>query len=115
MDHPTLMTDTSAADVRSIDAVLHALYASISGPAGERDWFRLRYLFMPHATLASTSVEGARAKLNVYTVEQFVVTAGQHMRQHDFHEREIARRVERFGHIAQVFSTYEARQSAPPE
>ena len=26
-----------------------------------------------------------------------------------FHEREIARRVEQFGHIAHVFSTYESR------
>ena len=112
MDQPTLTTRTTADDVRSIDAIVSALYETISGPAGERDWFRLRYLFLPQATLASTTVEGGRATLNTRTVEQFVETAGAHMREHDFFEREIARRVERFGHIAHVFSTYDSRHTA---
>ncbi|MBX3133021.1 MAG: hypothetical protein KF689_06500 [Gemmatimonadaceae bacterium] len=38
----------AAADVASIDAIIDALYASISGPAGQpRDWDRLRSLMAP--------------------------------------------------------------------
>src|SRR5271169_2238910 len=39
------------ADVKSRDAIVAALYDSISGPAGERDWERFRSLFIPEAQL----------------------------------------------------------------
>ncbi|MGH9463690.1 MAG: hypothetical protein ACRD1X_21010 [Vicinamibacteria bacterium] len=35
-----------AADVGSIDAIIGALYDVISGPAGDRDWDRMRSLFL---------------------------------------------------------------------
>ena len=41
-------------DVDTIDHVLVALYAVISGPPGERDWNRFRSLFLPGAHLTST-------------------------------------------------------------
>ncbi|MHB1559571.1 MAG: hypothetical protein ACYC61_19155 [Isosphaeraceae bacterium] len=40
-----------AEDVRSIDAILASLYGTISGPAGPRDWDRLRGLCLPGARL----------------------------------------------------------------
>ncbi len=36
-------------DVKSMDAILHAIYDVISGPAGDRDWNRFRSLFLPQA------------------------------------------------------------------
>ena len=38
-------------DVGSMEAVVKALYDTISGPAGPRDWDRLRSLFLPGARL----------------------------------------------------------------
>ncbi|HKT47412.1 MAG TPA: hypothetical protein VJP87_07805, partial [Candidatus Acidoferrales bacterium] len=38
-------------DVESIDAIVHAVYDVISGPAGERDWNRFRSLFAPDGRL----------------------------------------------------------------
>ncbi len=34
-------------DVKSIDSIVAALYAVISGPPGKRDWDRFRSLFVP--------------------------------------------------------------------
>ena len=44
-----------AEDVASLDNILTALYASISGEKGEaRDWDRFRYLFTEEARLIAT-------------------------------------------------------------
>src|SRR5262249_44892673 len=42
-------------DTRSLDSIVTALYATISGPAGaDRDWDRFRALFNPRAKLMRT-------------------------------------------------------------
>src|SRR5438045_9733393 len=44
-------------DVSSIDAIINAAYAVISGPAGQpRDWKRERSLFWPSARLIPTAM-----------------------------------------------------------
>jgi len=43
------------------------------------------------------------------TVDDFAARAGAYFAEHAFYGAEIARRVEAFGAIAHVFSTYEAR------
>ena len=43
------------------------------------------------------------------TVEQYVASADPFLKRDGFWEREIARRVERYGNVAHVFSTYESR------
>ena len=47
-------------------------------------------------------------------MDQFVAAFDAHFQSHDYFEQEVARRVERFGHIAHVFSTYERHQSVEP-
>ncbi|HZS57679.1 MAG TPA: hypothetical protein VFA43_00315 [Gemmatimonadaceae bacterium] len=44
----------TAADVRSMDAIMHAYYDVISGPAGNRDWNRFYSLFVPGGRLIQT-------------------------------------------------------------
>jgi hypothetical protein len=44
-----------------------------------------------------------------WDVEGFIDAARGFYHESGFYEREVARRVDRFGHIAQVFSTYESR------
>lgn len=101
-------------DVGSIDAIVAALYDTISGPAGQaRDWNRLRSLFVPTARMMPV---GARpddsAGMRLLQVNDYVASSGPLLVEKGFHERELARRVERFGHIAHVFSTYEGKLDA---
>ena len=101
-----------SADVRSLEALLHALYDVISGPAGERNWDRFRSLFAPGARLIpSRHPRDSAAAVLVLDVEGYVNRAGSYFKQNGFYEREAARRVERFGSIAHVFSTYESRHT----
>jgi hypothetical protein len=96
-------------DVGSLDSIMKAVYDVISGDAGkERDWDRFRSLFHKDARLipsgknAQTGVIGAR----VLTPEEYIERAGPNLLKNGFHEREIARHVDMYGNIAQVFSTY---------
>ena len=102
------------ADVASIEAIIAALYDVISGPPGQnRDWDRFRSLFTAGARLivAAPSSEGGVPSPNM-TVEEYVVAADPFLKRDGFWEREIARRVERYGNVAHVFSTYESRVKA---
>ena len=113
------------ADVESIEAIIAAAYDSISGSAGKkRDWDRMRSLFISGARLIPTAVDAGRNDVDLATgrvrptgglapqlldvdayiarVEPFFATTG-------FYEKEVARRIEQFGQIAHVWSTYESR------
>jgi len=99
------------ADVASIEAIVAALYDVISGPAGQkRDWERMRSLFHPEAKLVPLvkAKEGGMRALHL-KVEDYVTRSGPMLERDGFFEQEIARRVDRFGDLAHVFSTYAAR------
>lgn len=103
-------------DVKSIDAIVHAVYDCISGPAGQkRDWQRFRSLYLPGARLVPT---GRRATgevgTRVFTVDEYASNAEAYFEKNSFYESEVARQVNQYGHIAQVFSTYASRK-APGE
>ena len=98
------------ADVQSIDGILAAIYDVISGPPGQaRDWNRMRSLFVPGARMMPV---GGHDKDDIHirllTVNDYVASSGPLLLEKGFHERELARKVEQFGNIAHVFSTYEA-------
>ena len=103
-------------DVRSLDAILAALYASISGPPGPRDWDRIRSLFHPGARLIPCGLtpqdkERGMRSCRVLSVDEFVKAIERGVKEQGFFEKEIARRVDRFGAVAHVFSTYESRRA----
>jgi hypothetical protein len=101
--------EANPADVASIDSIMKAVYEVISGDAGQkRDWDRFRSLFHKDAKLIpsgknpQTGVSGAR----FLTPEDYITRSGPVLERDGFHERELARRVDQYGNIAQVFSTY---------
>jgi len=102
------------ADVSSMDAILHALYDVISGPAGQkRDPDRLRSLFAEGARLVpATRGADGQSHARMLSVDDYITRAFANMEKQGFFEKEIARRVDQFGSIAQVFSTYESRRAA---
>jgi hypothetical protein len=101
-------------DVASMEAILAALYDVISGPAGQaRDWERMRAMFFPGARLIPAVYRpDSVPTLIQWTVDQYITTVGPRLEQGGFFEREIARRVERYGGVVHVFSTYESRRAA---
>src|ERR1041384_6395042 len=91
-----------ASDVVSEDSIIHALYACISGPAGQaRDWDRFRSLFVPDARLIPTIHVADRDSLWSWTVEGYINATGQRLMTNGFFERETARTTERFAGIVQ--------------
>lgn len=115
---PVTITVPAAApkDVESIDAIIAALYDVISGPAGKaRDWNRMRSLFIPGGRLMPTGVrDGGEVGMRLLEVNDYIAMSGELLVKKGFHERELARRTDQFGHIAHVFSTYEGRMDIEP-
>ena len=107
------MSAIHQSDSADLDSILAALYACISGPVGQdRDWERFRRLLDPAARLMRTELsEGDGSSLKRFGVQEFIDQASGRFMDMSFYEREIARRVDRFGHVAQVFSTYESSSS----
>jgi hypothetical protein len=105
----------SASDGESVESVVRALYETISGPAGPRDWNRFRALFGEGARMVPVrkSATGMMAPI-VLTPEQFIERVTPNSNKEGFYESELASRIESFGNIAHVFSTYESRR-APAE
>jgi hypothetical protein len=102
-----------AADVASRDAIVQALYESISGPAGARDWDRFRRLFIPEAQLiAAFKKKDATIGYKAMSVQGYIDGADKYFKEHGFFEREVSRKLESFGNIAHIFSTYESRETA---
>jgi hypothetical protein len=99
-------------DVKSVDNILIAVYDVISGPPGERDWNRFRSLFMPdaHLTSAEKSPDGA-VHVRPNSVEDYVRLGGGYFLKNGFFEKPIVSRIQSFGNVAQVFSSYESRHA----
>ena len=109
-ENKSVMKEANPADVASIDQIMKAVYDVISGDAGQkRDWDRFRTLFHKDARMIPSGknkdgIVGARA----FTPEEYITRSSPFMEKEGFFEREIARRVDAYGNIAQVFSSYES-------
>ena len=98
-------------DVKSVDAIIHALYEVISGdPGATRDWARFKYLFTADAKLLPTGKnQEGKFMYRTMTPDEYVtmfttrITTG-------FFERELFRKTEEYGTIVHVFSTYETKE-----
>lgn len=108
------MADT--ADVGTLDGIISALYASISGPAGERDWDRFHSLFLPGAILLNAGPRPAAVPPpEPVSPAGYRERAAPFFRENPFFEVEIARTTHRYGTVAQLWSTYESRREAEGE
>lgn len=103
--------------VKTLDSIISSLYTVISGEKGEaRDWALFKYLFKPDAKL----IPSGKDKKGVYKVrymkpDDYIKSSGKWLVDNGFFEKEIHRKVDAFGNIAQVFSTYEAFKSESDE
>lgn len=101
------------ADVKTIDGMIAALYGVISGAKGKkRNWDRFRSLMKPTARMnaVATRANGKQVFMSM-TPEDYIKRNGPYLVGKGFFEEEIGRKTERFGNIAQVFSTYVSRHT----
>jgi hypothetical protein len=94
-------------DVKTLDGILRAYYEIVSGPAGTApDRARDEFLHHPDALIGMPARDAAgKDSLAAMSLAGFYERAGG-LREVPFYEWEIHRRVERFGMIAHVWSTY---------
>lgn len=103
-------------DVESPDAIIKAMYNTISGPAGKRNWYRERSLFLDGARLIPIGNRiHKESGLEVMSLEEWIEDAEPFLAENDFYEVEIMRTMNRFGNLVQAFSTYEARNTEDGE
>ena len=100
-------------DVASVGAIVTASYDVISGEAGEaRDWDRERSLFHISAMHKPTRIgPDGKPLVDVQSIDDFIERAGGFFATTGFHEYEVTRTIQRFGNVAQVWSTYEWKRS----
>lgn len=104
-----------AGDEFDIETTVLAVYNVISGPAGRRDWKRFEALFVPDARIVvSTAKDGVPGTV-VMTTKDYIERSTPAFNEKGFFERPIATRTLRYGNIAHVWSTYEARAASNQE
>jgi hypothetical protein len=105
------------ADVATPDAIIDAVYAAISGPAGQpRDWARFRSLLIPGARLIPSARRAAGTTTPVvWSAEEYIAAAGAGLERQGFFEREIHRSTEAFGAVLHAFSTYDSKRTPDGE
>jgi len=100
------------ADVQSLDAIMHAVYDVISGPAGPRNWQRFYSLFAPGARLIPTRRDSSGVHIYTMSPQGYVQRAGDIFQRIGFFEHEVGRETNTFGAVTQGFSAYASRHSA---
>ncbi len=104
-------------DVSSPNTIIRAMYECISGPAGERNWNRLRSLYLDGARLIPTGKRlHQEDSLRAMSIDEWIEDVQDYFAENDVYETEIMSHMDRFGDIIQAFSTYEVRDkrdSAP--
>jgi len=95
------------------------MYASISGPAGPRDWSLQHKIFHPDSRQIRTGVDAeGRPWLKIMGRDDYIADTTPYFAANDFFEIETARRIDVLGNMAHVWSVYEARRApgdAEPE
>jgi hypothetical protein len=102
-------------DVKSLDAIVAAAYAVISGPAGTRNWDRFRSIFLPQArfTQVDKAPDGSTIVIS-WGVDEFIRDATAVFAKEAFYENGIVNEPSGYGNMRQVLSSYESRR-APGE
>jgi hypothetical protein len=108
-----LVPAPDAKDVASPEAIVGAAYGFISGPKGPRNWDRFRSLCLPgmRITRAQVDPEAGKSGITIWSVEEFLAYGKPILESTDFYESALVNRTHRFGHMAEVFSSYASRST----
>jgi len=117
--HPVWPAAKNPSDVDTVDHLVASLYNVISGAAGKRDWDRFRSLFLPDGRIgvvvpempATKDAPARKGDAVFLTPDVYAQRDDSYFKTHGFFERSIANRVEEFGNLVHVWSTYESRNA----
>ena len=100
-------------EIEIIESVISSFYSIISGRADEpRDWDRLLSLFVPGATVISSSMATSpKGPATAVAFSEYANKLASVLAKSDFFETVSVQRIEVFDLIAQAVCIYEARQS----
>ena len=102
-------------DVASIEAIVKASYETISGGVGvPRQWGRDESLFDPNVRFVAVERDPKSGEIvaMITTHQEFVDTADESTVKEGFAERELAHKIERYGNVATVLSSYEGKNAS---
>jgi len=105
-------------DVSTIEAIVQADYESISGGVGvPRNWGRDLSLFDPHAWFVafSTDSKSGVVKKQSFNEQGYVDGSDALLVKVGWSEHELAHKIERFGNVATVLSSYEGKVASKGE
>ena len=101
-----------AEDVKSIDAIINAYYDVVSGSSNEPwEFERDKYIHSKNAFITRLDENGIA---DIHSLEAEYIPIGLSPKE-DFYEKELKRKVSRFGNIAQVWSANEIRTEPETE
>ena len=97
-------------DWETPEAIVHALYDTISGDAGAtRDWDRYRALFLDGARLSVAMDSSIGSGIMAMDSEELIAQTESAYASTGFHEVPLVTKVEQHGLLASVMSTFEIR------
>lgn len=95
-----------AKDVKSIDAIINAYYDVVSGSSSDPwEFERDKYIHSENAVITRLDENG---KMESHTLEAEYIPIALSPKE-DFYEKELKRKVSKYGNIAQVWSAFEIR------
>lgn len=101
-----------AKDVKSVDAIINAYYDVVSGSSSEPwEFERDKYIHSEDAVITRLDENG---KAESHTLEAEYIPIGLSPKE-DFYEKELKRKVSKYGNIAQVWSAFEIRTDPKTE
>lgn len=100
--------------VNTLDGIIKAYYDVVTVKIGQRPSYqRDSCLHVPNALVGGTNLNSdGRPGLHPMTLRRYHELADAELAKGGFYERELARKVEKFGAIYHVWSTYETRHQA---
>lgn len=98
-------------EVGTLDGIIKAYYDVVTVKKGEKvSYERDSCLHVPNALVGSAQKgRGGKVSLKLITLKQFHQASDAFLEKDGFWEKEISRRVENFGAIYHVWSTYETK------
>src|SRR5215471_3435958 len=98
-------------DVSTIEGIVKASYETISGGVGvPREWARDRTLFAPSMRYIATSKDKTNAvKVRTSDYQEYLDESDNFLVKQGFTEVELGHKIERFGNVATVLSSYEGK------
>ena len=112
---PVQKVDARPEDVGTIEGIVKASYETISGGVGvARQWGRDESLFDPNVRFVAVERDPKSGTIvaMITTHKEFVDSTDASLVKDGFTERELAHKIERYGNVATVLSSYEGKNAS---